>query len=699
MSHQQTYQKLVKKARKKEHYSYIIHDDYVNDCGEFLITKFTNYYLLVKENATLQFRTKYFDKSSNDLIFRFTRKEPFSIPGDKDYLRDPNIYIQLIQKFDNDPIFQAYLANIFLPSINLFYSSRIFLERGEAFIKTLMELHLSTHKHFIFLVAGRFIINSVFQDALRNDFIRNKALHENNEINVKDEMSDCILLFTLFFQCLHKTTKYQLNILKFIIQNSYENGVEFISQYVLSPIVESWEYSPFFVGTNILYEYENPDTMKGKCQLLEDLSNLTYSSDPYFFNEFFKEFLKSEILYQDPILLSKQFNHKYLYWRLSFADLIIFKYLSQISANNEINIQEFSYDQMFDLPTKSILYQFKEEWNEKEQKMNDDFSIPPEYKNDYSGLIKAFLKAKKLAVDPFDYYEKMVTDDISRINAMNIYINKLNHLPEIKKQVTSRLDTSKLLLNEIKATKALTLPILLKYLFKFNILTINPSDNLDQILEIVINKCNDYFYDFFIIAYNSNIDKAKISQIFMKYLNDEKSDSSKFIEFFNSNGISIDFSNSTDYQIIFYTTFLEKLLHSFFIYTLSKIDMISLPDEFTQFKTDDVEENEEIKEFYEIIHIGQFLCSSIQSGWNRNFGLFLYHFREIHKIIFQFDVFDIHSYLFNSFVSSSRQTICLKFIEVVSLITTIRKETGKQALRCTSKYEKIISLFEKIKST
>ena len=110
-----------------------------------------------------------------------------------------------------------------------------------------------------------------------------------------------------------------------------------ILKYILSPIVRNWEFSDFFIGTDLLfsnYEKENTDDEINRCKLLETLQQASYlesKENQELFDKFYSTYFDKEFVsQQETIALEELINNKQIKFGSTPIELNINKIILKI---------------------------------------------------------------------------------------------------------------------------------------------------------------------------------------------------------------------------------------------------------------------------------------------------------------------------------------------------------------------------------
>lgn len=491
--------------------------------------------LLAENNLTLMKEIKFNENFLVKIDPSYNNETDYNFDFISDILiNSPSSFENLVLIFNNNSLVEDYIANVYFPSQFAFFFCSFFQEKAKDFI--LNYLNECTNSKFVLRIAGSFISSSnKFRESLLTTFIQNKA---KNQI----ESTDDHILIQSFFELLHLLTIQQYQVFNEIVSKSKENATEMILKFVLSPAVRSWEFSDFFVGTDILYSSYN---MKGsnsdetnRCELLQMLENPDNSKNSKFFDDLYSQFINDNTTpHQETIDLEKLINQNKIKFANTTIEFKFNKILKKIHDSNgspsEQDIQRMA-GSFIDI-LKDLKYLFKFNLYGKEIKissseiLNRQYKCPKELEDDFFFFQKIKAQASETLQDFPEFYEKSLKDSLGIDSVSPLtFLNPEYNLNQIKKRAFDayngeikfaqdqrmingqRVRKARLLKDEIRSAENLINDIVLKLVFKYDNYFVGP-------LMEVTSKCDQ---DVDVLTHITE-DTTKLISVCIKYSDDE----------------------------------------------------------------------------------------------------------------------------------------------------------------------------------
>lgn len=481
----------------------------------FLNKSFSAFDFVLNNNIKLDnsFLVQLDSSLSNDIQYNFG-------PISDVLIKSPSTFDTLISLFNNNPKAENFITDIYFPSQFAFFFCSFFQDKAKQFISEY--INKSVNQKFVIRIAASFIRSSnKFRQSLLNTFIEIKAkmyAKSLEDINKEDksQLSDYNILIQSFFDSLHLLTTYQYQILKQIVLKSKENATEMILKYILSPIIRNWEYSDYFVGTNLLFtNYENDDE-NNRCPLLKIIKQTTPETNQRLFNDFYSKYIDEDLVsHQDAILLEELINSKQLKFGFTSLELQINKILIEIFKSG--NSTKESVQKMVD-KFNSLLEQPKNLFIIKlfgEDVTFTNSEIPslkkksdPSIEENYLFFQKIKAQASETLQDFYDLYvyslgnicgynsdlEDITKSIICSQVAMNKMIDnavegcksEIKFSQKQRKKIGKRMAKARLLKEEIKSAENIIDDLILKLIFKYN-----DHFNINELMNLSSNTISD----------------------------------------------------------------------------------------------------------------------------------------------------------------------------------------------------------------
>lgn len=483
------------------------------------------------------------EKSCKENFLRYPcTNDPRKIPFSQDYIdhffnrvsilfKSPETIDKILLKYVNDPKFEYYFAMVFIPTIFIGFSDEVYQDYAKTFLFQYYNYKHEFNSILNQMTASFILSNFIFRDSLRETFIfewSNQIEHEKIENVIIDS----------FFKSISKLTSQQNEILEFYFKSDEKSSIILIINFILLPIINLWEFSPYFSSNTILFSYDIPKTVEGnlqienkKCVLIERLKEIVLDSNQdaenstskINFKQYFSEYLNGYKPSQKIYEINSILNNEPIYLPISKLDEIISHEIEKIgnSDSNEAienidyqdafiiyNDCEFKYDsKYFPFPTN-------EQPTFSVEKNNFQFHL----QNDESFLEWKKIQARAVAMEenPIKLYKLYVNKDPEKvIEGLNFCKEELQHSIDCRFKTVEMMKTVDLFMEDLKKMKSILREIMLKFLFEFT--KIIHKNSCDDIMNLLLSEEVSMTFDlikFFWIDANEEEVKQDIIQFF-----------------------------------------------------------------------------------------------------------------------------------------------------------------------------------------